>query len=122
MLKHRLYGSILKVLGVSVLAQDTLHQDTDTGASWLALHPVDTDAFLQVGKELVGDDAELVVAHDLDRALVFGKGVVECNLVLGEPLLFPALPGRTDVLGQVDELLDYLGRRNGVVVVGPNLG
>ena len=52
-----------------------------------------------VAQHLVGDDAEVIVVHDLDRALVLSQGVVEGDFFLAQPFLLAALVRGTDVLG-----------------------
>ena len=65
----------------------------------------------------MGDDTKLVVAHDFDRALVLGQGVVEGDFVFAEFFLLAAPVGGADVLGEPDEFLKDLRRRDGVAVV-----
>ena len=67
--------------------------------------------------ELGGDDAKVVVAHHLDRALVLGQGIVEGDFLGAESFLFAALMCGADVLGEPDQFLKNLGRREGVAVV-----
>ncbi len=65
----------------------------------------------------MGDDAELLIPYDLDRALVFGQGVVESDFLLGQSFFLTPLAGVPDVLGELDELLDNLGCRDGIAVI-----
>ena len=54
------------------------------------------------------DDTELVVAHNLDRALVLGQGVIEGDFLLAEPFLLTALVRGADIFGELNQLLDDL--------------
>ena len=60
--------------------------------------------------------SRLVPQHG-HRAVVRLEGVVEGELVLGEPELLAALLGRPDVLGELDQLLDDRRCLDGAVAV-----
>lgn len=65
----------------------------------------------------MGDDAKLIVAHHLNRTLVLGEGVIEGDFFLAEPFLLSALVRGADVLGELNQLLNDLRRRDSVDVV-----
>ena len=50
-------------------------------------------------------------------ALVFGQRIVEGDFFLATGLFLAARPGRPDVLGKLDQLLDHLRRGDGVRVI-----
>ena len=60
---------------------------------------------------------QLVVAEDLDGAVVRFQGVVEGQLLLAEAELLATLVGLPHVPRQLDQLGDDLGRRDRAVLV-----
>ena len=70
--------------------------------------PVHRGVALEAAQQLVRDDTELVVAHNLDRALVLGQGVIEGDFLLAEPFLLTALVRGADIFGELNQLLDDL--------------
>ena len=57
---------------------------------------MDGDVALEARQQLMGDEAQLVVAHHAYSALVIGRGVVESDLVAAKPLLCPTLARGAD--------------------------
>ena len=100
-----------------MLAENALDQNTHPGARRLAVLPVHGGVALQAVQQLVGDDAQMVVPHRLDRALVLGQGVVEGDLFLAQSSLLAAPVCGADVLGKPDQFLKDLRRGDGVAVV-----
>ena len=82
LLKYRLHGRILKVGRVAIPAQNALDQHPHPGTGWLPAGPVNRHATAQAGQQLMSDQPELVVSHDLHRAFVLGQGVIESDLLL----------------------------------------
>ena len=64
-----------------------------------------------------GRSAQHLVAHDLHSRVVGLERVVERQLVVVEAQLLAALARRLDALGELDQLLDCLFRRDRAVVV-----
>ena len=54
-----------------------LHHHANPGPRALLDRPVDGHVLLDHLHQFVGDEGQLLVAHDLDRALIFGQGIVE---------------------------------------------
>jgi len=73
--------SVLEVGRVAVFSQNPFHQDTQPRPRRLSVHPIDGKVAPQADKKLVRDDAQVLVAHDLNSALVLRESVVECDLV-----------------------------------------
>ena len=48
----------------------------------------------------MGDNAKVVVSHDLDRALVLGQRVIEGDFLLAEAFLLASLVRGANVLGE----------------------
>ena len=65
-------------------AENALDENPHSGASRLLVLPVHGGIAFQPLKQLLGDDAKMVVAHHLDRTLILGEGVVERNFLLAE--------------------------------------
>ena len=61
--------------GVAVAAEDAADEAAEVGAGVLADGPVDGGVVADGVGDLAGDDAELVVAEDLDGAVVDAEGV-----------------------------------------------
>ena len=112
-----LHGGVLKVRRVPVLTENAFHQNPHPRPRRFPVLPIHGSVVFQIAQQLVGDDAELVVAHDLDCALVLGQSVIKGDFLLAEPFLLAASVSGTDVLGEVDQLLNNLCRRDGVRVV-----
>jgi hypothetical protein len=53
----------------------------------------------------------------LDRALVLGEGVVKCDFILRQALVFASSPRGAHFFGQIDELLQHLNCADGVRVI-----
>ena len=116
-MENRLHGGILKVWRIAVLAENTFDQNPHACPRRLPVLPVHGRSVLQVGQQLMGDDTEVVVAHDLYSALVLGQGVIEGDFLLAESfLLAPPVRG-ADVPGEIDQLLNDLCRRDGIGMV-----
>ncbi len=81
-----------------MLAQDSFHDEAQLRAGALAGGPVDGHVAANRLDQLAGDGAELVVAEDLDGALVLREGVVERDLVVGQPEILAAPSGFPDLL------------------------
>ena len=65
----------------------------------------------------MGNDAQLLVAHGFNGALVFREGHVEGDFFLAEAHLLAASAGGFHILGEFDQLLDHLDCGNGPGVI-----
>jgi len=106
LLQDGLHGGILKVCRITVRAEDAHGQNPHARPCRLLVLPVHRSIVFQAAQQLVGDQSELVISHDLDRALVLGQGVIEGNFLLAESFLLAASVRGTDVLGELDQLLE----------------
>ena len=102
---------ILQIWRIAVLAENAFDQNPHSRACRLPVLPIHGSVALQTIQQLLRNDAKLIVAHDLNRALVLGERVIEGYFLLAEPFLLPALVRRTDVFGELDQLLKDLRRR-----------
>ena len=112
-----LHSGVLKVRRVAVLTENAFHQNPHPRPGRFPVLPIHGSVVFQIAQQLVGDDEELVVAHDLDCALVLGQSVIEGDFLLAEPFLLAASVRGTYVLREVDQLLNNLRRRDRVRVV-----
>ena len=101
LLQDGLHGGVLKVGRVAVLAEYVFDQNAHACPRRLPVLPVHGGITFQAAQKLMGNDAKLVVAHDLNRALVLGQGVIEGDFLLAETLLFAALVCGADVFGEL---------------------
>ena len=53
----------------------------------------------------MGNHPKVIVAHYLNCALVMRQGVIEGDFLLAKPFLLPAFVRRTDIFGELDQLL-----------------
>lgn len=117
LLQHCLRRLLLLVGRIAVFAEDTLDEHAQLRADVFADGPVDGDVFAHRFDQLPRDGAEGFVAQDLDGAVVGFEGVVEGELVGGEPELLAAGACCAQLFGELDQLFDHLRGFDGAVLV-----
>jgi hypothetical protein len=117
LLNNKIGGGVLLAGRVAVLAQDAADQAAQVGAGGFADSPVDGGVVADGLGDLAGDDAELGITEDINRAVVGGEGVVEGDLVFGEAERFAALAGLVHFLGQIDQRIDNFRHLDGTIVI-----
>ena len=90
LLQHLLHSRVLQIRRVAVFAKQAFHQHPHSGARRLAVHPIHRNAALDARHQFVRDNSQRGFAHDLPRALVFGKRVVKRDFFIRESCLLPA--------------------------------
>ena len=108
---------LLFVGRVAVAGEDALDQPAQVGPHALSHGPVDGDGVAHRLQQLPGDGPQGLVAQHGHGAVVGLQGVVEGQLLLGQAQVVAPGGGLPHVSGQVEQLLDHLGRLDGAVAV-----
>jgi hypothetical protein len=93
----------LLVRWVAVAAEGAADETAQVSADLLAAGPVDRGVLTDGLGDLAGDDPELIVAEDVDGALVGAEGIVEGDLILGETETVAARMGLLHLGGEVNQ-------------------
>jgi len=74
---------------VAVLLEDALDINTQFGTDVLTHGPINGDIAANCFDQFTGNALEGLIAKHLDRGIIDFKGIIESNLILGQPRLSP---------------------------------
>ena len=105
MFQYQFCCARLKVWWVTVFSENALHHDSDLRAGVFTFRPVNGVAPLNGLHQLLRNQLQRVVSENSHSAVVHFQGVVESDLVIGEPQDLAAFLRFPHLLGELDKFL-----------------
>ena len=86
-------GHVLQIWRIAIFLEDFLDLNPQFGAGAVTMHPIDRNIITNRNDKFCGNHPELIVAKQLQSAIIFRQGIIEGDFFLTQTLFFATLTG-----------------------------